>query len=165
MNKSILPSKLVSIHDACRARVALAHAGKRVVLTNGCFDVLHPGHIFSLEQAHTFGDSLWVALNSDDSVKHLKGPDRPIFTENMRAYMLSALSVVDGIFIFQNPRLTNEILQFAPDVYVKSGDYTMETLDRDERHALETIAAEIHFIPYLAGYSTTQIIQRIHDKK
>ncbi|MDR2432420.1 MAG: adenylyltransferase/cytidyltransferase family protein [Puniceicoccales bacterium] len=155
---NLIPSKLFNFSNACGIREKLREENQKVVLTNGCFDVLHPGHIFSLENAKKLGDSLWVALNSDMSVKALKGDKRPIFTEKMRAYILSALSVVDGIFIFNGSRLTDEILHFHPDIYAKSGDYTIDTLDLSERKALQTIGAEIHLLPFIKGLSTTSII-------
>jgi rfaE bifunctional protein nucleotidyltransferase chain/domain len=144
-------------------REALRVASKRVILTNGCFDLLHPGHVFSLECARKFGDSLWVAMNSDAGVRALKGNGRPIFNERMRAYMLSSLGAVDGIFAFDGIRMSVEILGFKPDVYVKSGDYTMEKLDTGERNALESVGAEIVFVPFLSGFSTTSTIERLFN--
>ncbi|MDR1528444.1 MAG: adenylyltransferase/cytidyltransferase family protein [Puniceicoccales bacterium] len=156
----LIPSKLFDFSNACAIREKLRGENRKVVLTNGCFDVLHVGHIFSLENAKKLGDSLWVALNSDMSVKALKGDKRPIFTEKMRAYSLSAMSVVDGIFIFNGSRLNDEILHFHPDIYAKSGDYTIDTLDYAEREALQTIGAKIHFLPFIEGFSTTSIISK-----
>ncbi|MDR2628761.1 MAG: adenylyltransferase/cytidyltransferase family protein [Puniceicoccales bacterium] len=144
--------------NACVIREKLRKENRKVVLTNGCFDVLHAGHIFSLENAKKLGDSLWIALNSDTSVKALKGDKRPIFTERMRAYVLSAMSAVDGIFIFNGSRLDDEILRFRPDIYAKSGDYTIDSLDLSERKALQTVGAKIHFLPFLEGFSTTSTI-------
>ncbi|MDR1890566.1 MAG: adenylyltransferase/cytidyltransferase family protein [Puniceicoccales bacterium] len=154
----LIPSKLFNFSEACAIREKLRREGQKVVLTNGCFDVLHVGHIFSLENAKQLGDSLWIALNSDASVKSLKGNKRPIFTEKMRAYMLSAMAVVDGIFIFNGSRLNDEILHFQPDIYAKSGDYTLAKLDPSERQALEAIGATIHFLPFVEGFSTTSIV-------
>ncbi|MDR2776457.1 MAG: adenylyltransferase/cytidyltransferase family protein [Puniceicoccales bacterium] len=154
----LIPPKLFNFANACIIREKLRKENRKVVLTNGCFDVLHVGHIFSLENAKKLGASLWVALNSDMSVKALKGDKRPIFAERMRAYVLSAMSVVDGIFIFNGSRLDDEILRFRPDIYAKSGDYTIDTLDLSERKALQTIGAEIHFLPFIDGFSTTSIV-------
>jgi rfaE bifunctional protein nucleotidyltransferase chain/domain len=155
------PPKLFPFADACRRASELRRGGKRIVLTNGCFDVLHCGHVFALENAKKLGNSLWVAINSDGSVRELKGPGRPIFSENMRAYVLSALRCVDGIFTFSGGRMAGEILQFAPDVYVKSGDYTVDTLDPTELQALRSVAAEIHFVPFLEGVSTSSIVAKL----
>jgi rfaE bifunctional protein nucleotidyltransferase chain/domain len=158
------PTKLFEFSDACARREKLRKMGKRVVLTNGCFDLLHAGHVFSLEHARNLGDSLWVAVNSDASVRQLKGPSRPIFDEITRVYMLSALAVVDGIFIFPGQQLGDEILEFRPDVYAKSDDYTMERLNSREKEALDKIRAKICFIPFLEGFGTTAILQKVSAK-
>ena len=159
----LIPKKLFTIDRACVERERLRNIGKKVVLTNGCFDLLHVGHVSSLESARTFGDSLWIALNSDKSTKKLKGDSRPIFSEKERAYMLSALKVVDGIFIFGGDRLVDEILWFRPDIYVKSGDYTSDNLDPSEHKALISVEAEIKFVPFVSGFSRTSILKRIRD--
>ena len=157
----MIPKKLFTTESACDERERLRSIGKKVILTNGCFDLLHVGHVSSLESARAFGDSLWVALNSDESVKKLKGDSRPIFSEKERAYMLSALEVVDGIFIFGGNRLADEILRFRPDIYMKSGDYTLNNLDPKEHKALISVGAEIKFVPFVSGFSTTSIIKKI----
>ena len=157
----LIPKKLFTIDSACVERERLRNIGKKVVLTNGCFDLLHVGHVSSLENARKFGDSLWIALNSDKSIKNLKGNSRPIFCEKERAYMLSALEVVDGIFIFGGDRLVDEILWFRPDIYVKSGDYTSDNLDPSEHKALISVEAEIKFVPFVSGFSTTSTIRKI----
>jgi rfaE bifunctional protein nucleotidyltransferase chain/domain len=156
-----IPEKLLDFTAACEAREQLRASGKSVVLTNGCFDLLHVGHVFSLKNAKKFGDSLWVAMNSDGSVRALKGPKRPIFKERERAYVLSALEVVGGIFIFNGAELADEILKFRPDVYVKSADYCEKTLNPLEREALRCAGAEVKFVPFLGGVSTTSTIGKI----
>lgn len=161
---NIIPQKLKTLEEACFEREQLRNDNKIVVLTNGCFDLLHAGHVMALQQAKSLGDSLWVAINSDDSVRALKGANRPVYTGIERAFLLSALTVVDGIFIFNNKRLTNEILLFKPDIYVKSGDYTIKDLNPDERTALEKINAKIAFTPFLSGHSTTSTIKNILSK-
>jgi rfaE bifunctional protein nucleotidyltransferase chain/domain len=133
-----------------------------IVLTNGCFDLLHAGHIFSLQQAARFGE-LWVALNGDGSIHRLKGPRRPIIGERERAYMLAALECVKGIFIFDGLRLAREMEIFRPDIYVKSSDYTLETLDPEEYFVLEKVGARIEFVPLLPNYGTSQIIKKIQQ--
>jgi rfaE bifunctional protein nucleotidyltransferase chain/domain len=132
-----------------------------LVLTNGCFDLLHAGHVYALEEAAKLGDILWVGINSDASVRRLKGPSRPIYNQNARAYLLTALNIVKDVFIFENTHLAQEISVLKPDVYVKSGDYTLETLNPLERKALEDYGAAIHFIPFLEGWSTTSTIKTI----
>ncbi len=104
---------------------------------------------------------MFIALNSDASVRALKGPSRPVQTEEQRAYALAALACVDAIVIFREPRLTAEIRALRPDVYCKAGDYTLDKLDSDERSALTEVGARIEFLPFLPGFSTTNLIARI----
>ena len=153
--------KLFSLTVAVGRRAQLRQAGRRLVLTNGVFDLLHTGHLYYLQQARALGDALFVALNADESVRQLKGPLRPVQNEFERAYALAALACVDGVFIFREKRLTREILAIEPDVYTKAGDYTLEKLDPDERGALQRVGARIEFMPFLAGFSTTALIAKI----
>jgi D-glycero-beta-D-manno-heptose 1-phosphate adenylyltransferase len=153
--------KLLTLSDAQTWREHARSAGRRVVLTNGVFDLLHTGHLFYLRQARALGDALIIALNSDASVRALKGPLRPVQTEEQRAYALGALECVDAVVIFREPRLTGEIRALRPDVYCKAGDYTLEKLNPEERLALEEGGAEMVFLPFLSGFSTTQLIGRI----
>jgi rfaE bifunctional protein nucleotidyltransferase chain/domain len=153
--------KLLALAAAVAHRAALGAAGKKVVLTNGVFDLLHTGHLYYLQQARARGDALFIALNGDASVRALKGPLRPVQSEAQRAYALAALACVDAVFVFNTPRLDAEIRALAPDVYCKAGDYTLEKLDRGERAALEAVGARIEFLPFLAGFSTTALIAKI----
>jgi rfaE bifunctional protein nucleotidyltransferase chain/domain len=153
--------KLYSLEAAVTLREKYRGEGKKLVLTNGVFDLLHTGHLYYLQQARALGDALFIALNSDASVKELKGPLRPVQNEEQRAYALAALWFVDGIVIFREKRLTPEIKALRPDVYCKAGDYTLDKLDQGERAALETGGAEIKFLPFLPGFSTTALIAKI----
>lgn len=153
--------KLFSLADAVAQRERLRGQGKRLVITNGVFDLLHTGHLYYLQKARALGDALFVVLNADASVKQLKGPLRPVQTEAERAYALAALECVDGVVIFREKRLTAEIEALRPDVYVKAGDYTLEKLDAGERGALERVGARIEFMPFLPGFSTTALIAKI----
>jgi len=153
--------KLFTLEQAVAARERLRAAGRKVVLTNGVFDLLHTGHLYYLQQARALGDALFIALNSDASVKVLKGPLRPVMNEEQRAYALAALTCIDGIVIFREPRLTAEIQALRPDVYCKAGDYTLEKLNPQERAALEAVGAQIKFMPFLPGFSTTNLIAKI----
>jgi len=153
--------KLFLLPQATEYRERQRAAGRRVVLTNGVFDLLHTGHIHSLQQARARGDALIVALNADASVRALKGPTRPVQSERERAFALGALACVDAVVIFGTPRLTAEIRALRPDVYCKAGDYTLEKLDPGERTALEEAGTRIEFIPFLPGFSTTALIERI----
>lgn len=154
-------SKLLSLDAASSLREALRARGRRVVLTNGVFDLLHTGHLFYLKKARELGDALFVALNSDESVRQLKGPLRPVQSEIERAYALAALECVDCIVIFRDKRLVGEISALKPDVYSKAGDYTLEKLDAGERGTLQAVGADIRFMPFLPGFSTTQLIEKI----
>jgi rfaE bifunctional protein nucleotidyltransferase chain/domain len=150
--------KLRSLAAAVERREDLRSSGRTVVLTNGVFDLLHPGHLHYLGFAGKLGDALFVALNSDASVKQLKGPTRPVEDELTRAAALARLPEVDTIVIFREMRLTAEIRALRPDVYCKAGDYTLEKLDPGERTALQECRARIEFMPFLPGHSTTKLI-------
>lgn len=158
---NLINKKLHSLEESVAIRELARRDGKVFVLTNGCFDLLHPGHLSYLRAAKERGDVLWIALNGDKSVQALKGLTRPVMLEAERAYMLAGLEVIDGIVIFDTMRLDKEILALSPDVYVKAGDYTLETLNEQERLALEQVSARVEFIPFLEGYSTTGLIQKI----
>lgn len=153
--------KLLTLQEAVAARAKWRTARRSVVLTNGVFDLLHTGHIHSLQSARALGDVLLVAINSDASVRAIKGPTRPIQNENERAYALGALGCVDGVVVFSEPRLTKEINALRPDVYCKAGDYTLEKLNPEERAALEAAGTKISFVPFLSGFSTTALIAKI----
>ncbi len=154
----------MSLKKAVAIRRRLARAGGTFVLTNGVFDLLHPGHASFLEAARRLAGSkgkLFVALNSDRSTTSLKGPRRPIMDEGSRAYTLAQLRSVDGIVIFRGRRLAREIAALKPDVYCKAGDYTLAGLDPSERAALEKAGSKIVFLPFLRGFSTTRLVRRI----
>jgi len=153
--------KLLTLDQAVVARARYRDAGKKLVLTNGVFDLLHTGHLYYLQQARSLGDALFIALNSDASVRALKGPTRPVMNEEQRAYALAALWFVDGIVIFRQERLVPEIRALRPDVYCKAGDYTLEKLNPEERAGLEQVGARIEFLPFLPGFSTTNLIAKI----
>jgi rfaE bifunctional protein nucleotidyltransferase chain/domain len=157
-------AKLMTLRQAALARRRLRRARGTLVLTNGVFDLLHPGHTAYLAQARRLAGRrgrLFVALNADRSVKQLKGPLRPILDEKSRAYNLAQLKSVDGIVIFGRRRLTREIRTLKPDIYVKAGDYTLATLDPEERAALERVGARIRFLPFVPGFSTTSLIAKL----
>ena len=153
--------KLRTLPGAVQWREQQAAAGRSVVLTNGVFDLLHTGHLYYLQKARDLGDALIIALNADESVRVLKGPARPVQSEAQRAYALGALACVDAVVIFREPRLTPEIRALRPDVYSKAGDYTLEKLNAEERTALQEVGARIEFLPFLPGFSTTNLIARI----
>ncbi len=151
-----------SLQEAVNRRLQLKKEGRTLVLTNGVFDLLHTGHLFYLSKASDLGNELWILLNGDESVRQLKGPNRPVQNEEERAYALAALEFVNGIVTFQSKRLTAEIEALGPEVYAKAGDYSLDTLDQGERKALEKVGAKIYFLPFLKGYSTTRLLEKIH---
>lgn len=148
---------------ARKLRDELDARGGRLVFTNGCFDLLHAGHVRYLRQARALGDALLVALNSDASVRALKGPARPVTSQEDRAEILRALASVDCVVIFDEPRVTRLIHRIKPHIYAKGGDYTIETLDPGERAALEGIGAQIQIIPLVPGRSTTNTLARLRQ--
>ena len=135
--------------------------GRRVVFTNGCFDLLHPGHIGSLEQARALGDALIVGLNSDASVRALKGVGRPVLPERERAEILAALECVDAVIIFDELTPREVIARLLPDVLVKGGDWPgNQIVGREE---VEAAGGRVVSIPVVPGYSTTEILRKIRE--
>jgi len=161
--KATAPPCLNKVAELSSAREALRKAGKTLVLTNGCFDILHAGHVAFLERASQLGDALWLGLNSDRSVRELKGEGRPIHTESDRSRVLAALRWVDAVFTFDSLRFDDAIRHLRPDHYAKAGDYTLDTLDPGERAALEAVGATIHLLPFEAGLSTTAALRKLTD--
>ncbi len=137
------------------------HYRQKVVATNGCFDILHTGHVDYLAQAQRMGDLLIVGVNSDSSVKALKGEQRPFVTEQDRAEMLLSLRWVDAVCIFNELRAAEFLRQCRPDVYVKGGDYDMESMDGSEKFILDRIGAEVRFVPLLPGKSTSLFVKHL----
>ena len=154
-NKIITFARLTSESERLRSK------GKRVVATNGCFDILHVGHVRYLAAAKARGDVLIVGLNGDESVRQLKGSGRPVNREQDRAEVLAAVESVDYVVIFPEVRAAKFIAAARPAVYVKGGDYTAETLDAAEREVLEKTGSKIEIIPFEPGYSTSELLERI----
>ena len=136
-------------------------SGKKLVVTNGCFDILHLGHVTYLENARNFGNALLVGVNSDNAVRGLKGANRPVNSETDRASVLAALESVDGVCIFVDKTATKFLAAAQPDIYVKGGDYTLETLNQDERRAVESAGGKIILVPFVPGKSTTALLEKI----
>ncbi len=137
----------------------MRRAERRVVFTNGCFDILHPGHVRYLQQARALGDALIVALNSDRSVQELKGPTRPILREEERAEVMAALGCVDFVTIFDAPTPREVIAALLPDVLVKGGDWGIESIVG--REEVEAAGGRVLSLPFVDGSSTTDVIGRI----
>lgn len=157
-----MKSKIVSLDELAALSAKLGREGKRLVATNGCFDLLHVGHVRYLESARALGDALVVGVNGDASVRELKGDSRPLNREQDRAEVLAALSSVDFVTIFPEVRATRFLELARPAIYVKGGDYTPSSLNADEQRVLAEIGAEIEIIPFESGYSTTQLIERMN---
>jgi rfaE bifunctional protein nucleotidyltransferase chain/domain len=153
--------KIIELEDLSDRCEKLRSAGKKIVATNGCFDLLHVGHVRYLQAARALGDLLVVGLNGDRSVHELKGAGRPITTQSDRAEILAALACVDLVTIFPEIRATKFLAAVRPAVYVKGGDYTPRTLDEEELTILKEIEAAIRLIPFDTGYSTSGLIEQI----
>ena len=156
-------AKVLTVAQLAERSNALRRDGKKLVVTNGCFDLLHVGHIRYLQAARARGDALAVGLNGDTSVRALKGAHRPINREGDRAEVVAALECVSFVAVFPEVRATDFLRAVRPAVYVKGGDYKPETLNPEERAALIEIGAAIEIIPFEAGYSTTGMIERLNQ--
>jgi D-beta-D-heptose 7-phosphate kinase/D-beta-D-heptose 1-phosphate adenosyltransferase len=159
LHGDFVPSSVLSLADAILRFGPAKRNGRRVVFTNGCFDLLHPGHIRTLEGARALGDALVVGLNSDASVRAVKGAGRPILPQSERAELLAALECVDAVVIFDEPTPREVIAALLPDVLVKGGDWAGdEIVGREE---VEAAGGRVVSVPVLGGYSTTDILTRI----
>lgn len=158
-----MSGKILSQEELLRERERLRGAGKRLVFTNGCFDILHVGHVRYLRAARREGDALVVAINSDASVRELKGEGRPIMTEGERAEMLAALAAVDYVTVFDSLSPRALIAKLLPDVLVKGGDYSLEEIHG--REEVEAAGGRVLSLPFTEGASTSNIIERIRDSK
>jgi rfaE bifunctional protein nucleotidyltransferase chain/domain len=158
MNDKTIPP-VAKLSDLLPKVFKLKKKGKRIVFTNGCFDLLHLGHVKYLAHAKALGDVLVVAVNSDKSVEQIKGPSRPIIPECTRAGMVAALKPVDHVFIFDDPDPYEIIKKINPDVLVKGGDWTEDTVIG--ANWVKSMGGKVEIIPYFNGFSTSSIIARI----
>lgn len=156
-----MKEKIIDAERAAAVGRESSRDGRRLVFTNGCFDLLHVGHVRYLEFARALGDTLMVAINGDESVRTLKGVGRPLNGEGERAEVIAALECVDHVVIFPEVRATALLEQVRPAIYVKGGDYTTASLDAEERAALERAGAEIRILPFEPGHSTSGLVTRI----
>ncbi len=157
-----MTNKTLSRIQLQEERARLRSAGKTLVFTNGVFDILHVGHVRYLEQARQLGDALVVAINSDRSVRELKGEGRPLMTENDRAEILAALACVDYVTIFDDVSPRVLIAELLPDVLVKGGDYTLDQIHG--REEVEAAGGRVVSLPFVEGVSTSEIIERMKTK-
>ena len=152
--------KVKSLEEMHAIRNEMEAAGKKLVITSGCFDVLHAGHRAYLPQARECGDALVVALNNDASVRELKGHGRPVRPVEIRAFLLAALDCVDYVTVFESRSVAEPIRQIQPHVYAKGGDYTLDSIHADVREVLEAAGTEARFLAHLPGVSTTKILEQ-----
>jgi len=155
--------KILSTDSLPRWREEIRRSNQKLVVTNGCFDLLHVGHVTYLEQARRQGDALLVGVNGDSGVRQLKGPGRPLNSEADRAAVLAALESVEAVFVFPGSDARPFLQAAQPDIYVKGGDYTLDTLNRQERRLLESMGAKIVILPAVPGKSTTGLFKRIRN--
>ena len=154
---------IIDRKDAAQFCEDLRRQGKRIVFTNGCFDIIHAGHVRYLTAAKNFGDVLIIGLNTDESVRRLKGASRPINTQADRAEVLLGLKAVDHVIYFGEQTAENLIAEVKPDIYVKGGDYTLETLP--EAKIVQSYGGRVEFVNLVAGRSTTNIVSKILAEK
>lgn len=154
---------ILSLAELQAERARLRQEGRTVIFTNGCFDLMHPGHVRYLQQARTLGDKLIVALNSDRAVRELKGPARPVLRAEERAEVMAALGCVDYVTIFDDISPRETIAALLPDVLVKGGDWDVaQIIGRAE---VEAAGGKVLNLPFVAGVSTTKIIERILNRQ
>ena len=156
-------AKIIEMDELAERARQLRVAGKKLVATNGCFDLLHVGHVRYLQAARALGDALAIGLNDDQSVRELKGIGRPLNNERDRAEVLAALEFVDFVTIFPEMRATRFIEAARPAIYAKGGDYTSETLDAEEQAVLREIGAEVRILPFVHGYSTSGLLEQLRN--
>lgn len=149
----------IIVREQLRAwRDQMRRGGRRLVVTNGCFDLLHVGHVTYLEAARRLGDALLVGLNSDESVRALKGAGRPLNPEADRAAVLAALESVSAVCIFSEATAVRFLADAQPDIYVKGGDYTLDSINQEERRVVEEAGGRIVILPAVPGKSTTALL-------
>lgn len=157
-----MKDKILSTDEMLAERERLRGVGKRLVFTNGVFDLLHVGHVRYLKQARALGDALVVAINSDRSVRELKGPERPVFDEGERAEILAALRDVNYVVVFDDISPRSTIKKLLPDVLVKGGDYQLDEIHG--REEVEAAGGEVISLPFVPGASTTSVLQKMKRK-
>ena len=156
-------TKLIRYEDLLPWRASLALEKTPLVVTNGCFDLLHPGHLFLLQTARALGNTLLVGVTGDAAVRTLKGSGRPAMPERDRLLILSAIEAVSYVCLFPDVDATLFLEMVRPDIYVKGGDYSLETINQRERHLLERLGSRIEILPRFEQQSTTQVVRRILD--
>jgi rfaE bifunctional protein nucleotidyltransferase chain/domain len=156
-------AKILDFDELTERAGQLRVRGERLVATNGCFDLLHVGHVRYLHAARALGEALAVGVNGDQSVRELKGIGRPVNNESDRAEVLAALKCVDLVTIFPEKRATRFIEAARPAIYVKGGDYSSDTLNAEEQALLGEIGAEVRILPFVPGYSTSKLLEHLRQ--
>jgi rfaE bifunctional protein nucleotidyltransferase chain/domain len=164
LDQMSLKDKIVPSESLADWRQRLRAEGRRLVVTNGCFDLLHAGHVIYLETARGFGDALLIGLNSDESVRELKGEGRPLNTASDRAIVLAGLESVTAVTVFPDTLAARFLSVAQPDVYVKGGDYTLDTLNAEEKEIVESAGGRVELVSFVPGKSTTRLIDTIHGR-
>jgi D-glycero-beta-D-manno-heptose 1-phosphate adenylyltransferase len=152
--------KIIPFDGVAAWRERVRAAGKQLVVTNGCFDILHAGHVTYLAAARALGDVLLVGLNSDASVRQLKGAGRPVNSEQDRATVLAALAAVDGVCVFEEVDALHFLAEVKPDIYAKGGDYTLDTINQPERRLIEAAGGKVVILPGVPGRSTSNVLAK-----
>ena len=156
-------AKIIEMDELAERAGQLRVAGEKLVATNGCFDLLHVGHVRYLQAARALGDALAVGLNGDQSVRELKGIGRPVNNESDRAEVLAALECVDFVTIFPEKHATRFIEAARPAIYVKGGDYSSDTLNAEEQAFLREIGSAVRILPFVPGYSTSELLGKLRQ--
>lgn len=159
----IFDKKYFTLKHAITERKNAKKNNIKFILTNGCFDIIHPGHLNYLKKAKNIGGKLWIGLNTDISIKQIKGNHKPIFKHQNRGYIIKNLKIVDGIFFFNTKRFNLPILKLFPDIYIKAGDYSIKTLNKLEIKALKIINPKIFFIQFTIGFSSSKVLYYIKN--
>lgn len=162
MGKAI--EKILTLDELKKKLDEEREAGRTIAWTNGCFDVIHVGHVRYLQDARACADVLVVGINSDDSVRQLKGPLRPLQEERDRAEIIASLESVNYVLIFGEKRVDRYLRELRPNVFVKGGDYTLDKLDRGERDAIESVGGVIQLVKLSQGKSTTDVIDLVRER-
>jgi rfaE bifunctional protein nucleotidyltransferase chain/domain len=155
-------AKILSAEALLPWRIKLRRDGKKLVVTNGVFDILHVGHATYLEAARNLGDALLVGITCDAGVRELKGPKRPINNEKDRAALLAALEAVSAVYVFPETTALKFLSSIEPDIYTKGGDYTIDTINQDERRLIEKMGGKIVILPGVEGKSTTGMLKKMN---
>ncbi|MCJ8331393.1 MAG: adenylyltransferase/cytidyltransferase family protein [Lentisphaeria bacterium] len=154
-------NKIYSIEDVIEWRQKIRDKGETLVMTNGCFDLIHPGHVHYMTNASAMGDHFLVAVNGDQSLENVKGSGRPIIDEAGRTFLIASLTPVSAVVVFNTDDCVEILRQICPDIYVKGGDYTIETINQDERKVIDELGIKIEFLAFVTNYSTSSIINKI----